>query len=119
MGIKQIVTDDLTGKEIDPNTETTSVRVDGVDYEVYLSPESKETFLALVKGEAPLLQDARPARTRSRSGRSSSDKERNAAIRAWAQSTGFKYKGADGKERTLGDRGAIPQEVSDAYDKAN
>jgi hypothetical protein len=36
------------------------------------------------------------------------------AIRAWAQEAGIKY-----KDKPLGDRGRIPQEIIEAYDKAN
>lgn len=46
------------------------------------------------------------------------DKERTTAIRDWAENTAFEYKGADGKMRTIGDRGAIPQVVQDAYEAA-
>lgn len=123
MGIKQIVTDDLTGKEVPADTIPTNVMVDGTEYNVYLSVESKETFLALLAGEAPLLADTRPAVARSsrssKAAATSADKDRNAAVREWAKATGFEYPGADGKARKLGDRGAIPDAVYKAFDAAN
>lgn len=103
MGIKQIVADDLTGQELPDDTKPVDVRVDGDDYSVYLSDESKETFIAFLKGEAPLLQVQRTATTRRRSSTRSTS---NAAeIRAWAKDNGHK----------VPDRGRIPQEVMDAW----
>lgn len=120
MGIKQIVTDDLTGETLPDGSAATTVTVDGKDYSVYLSEDSVENFLAFLSGELPLSPATRPAAARSTRSRSGNkDADRNKVVREWAQSSGFKYTGADGKDRTLGDRGAIPQAVYDAYDAAN
>ena len=48
----------------------------------------------------PLSPATRPAAarsTRGRSGGSNKDADRNKAVREWAQSSGFKYTGADGR----------------------
>lgn len=108
MGIRQIITDDLTGDEVPADTKTTDVRVDGEDYSLYLSPESKETFIALLKGEAPLLQAQRASAGGSRRRSTSTRSNSNAAeIRAWAKDQGMK----------VPDRGRIPAEVMEAWDK--
>lgn len=119
MGIKTILTDDLTGSELPDNTEATTVTVEGTKYDVYLSDDSKENFMAFLAGDLPLSPATRPATARStRGSRSTSPNTDNAAIREWAQMTGYNYKGADGKDRTLGDRGAIPDVVTQAWKAA-
>jgi predicted xylose isomerase-like sugar epimerase len=103
MGIKQIITDDLTGEQVAEDVKPTDVRVNGEDYSVYLGPESMETFIAFLKGEAPLLQvQQRPAARRSAPARGKSNA---AEIRAWAKDQGLQ----------VPDRGRIPQEVMDAW----
>lgn len=121
MGIKQVVTDDLTDAHLPDGTKPTKVTFDGKDYEVYLSDESKETLHALFNGEAPILKATASAPTaRKRAGSAkSADKERNTNVREWAKASGFKYKNAAGEEVTLGDRGVIPEVVYAAYDKAH
>lgn len=106
MGIRQIITDDLTGEEVPSDTKTTDVRVDGEDYSLYLSDESKETFLALLRGEAPILANTRPA-TATRKRAASRTNSNAAEIRAWAKDKGMQ----------VPDRGRIPAEVMEAWDK--
>lgn len=105
MGIKQIITDDLTGQTLADDVKVTDVRVDGDDYSVYLSDESKETFLAFLRGEAPLLQVQRSV-TRRRSSTGTKSKTNAAEIRAWAKDQGM----------DVPERGRIPQAVQDAWD---
>ncbi len=104
MGIKQIITDDLTGDTLSDDAKTTDVRVDGEDYTVYLSDESRETFIAFLNGEAPLLQVQRPASARRTPARGKSNASE---IRAWAKDQGMK----------VPDRGRIPADVMEAWDK--
>lgn len=85
MGIRQIVTDDLTGEEIDPDTKTTTVRVDGQDYDLYLSDESKDRFIALLTGEAPLLESVG-------SPKSYTSKTSKGGSKAKTQTHGYTYK---------------------------
>jgi len=116
MGKRTILFDDLDGRELPGDTQGQKVRFDGKDYEVFLSADSTDKFLAFLKGDAPLARTApspRPSRAAA-----SHDKERMKAIRAWAIENKVKYKNAQGNEVTLGERGRIPQEIIDAYDKA-
>lgn len=104
MGIKNIVVDDLTGQELPADSKPVDVRVDGDDYSVYLSDESKETFIAMLQGEAPLLEVQRAVRSSTR--RRPATKSNAADVRAWGKQNGFK----------VPDRGRIPADVQAAYD---
>jgi len=112
------IIDDLTGAELNEDVDPTTITVDGQDYELDLGSASKERLVQWLKGEGSLVNAAAPRTTSRRSNNSDKVKEHNKKVRAWAIASGFKYEGADGKERTLGDRGSIPQVVLDAYDKA-
>lgn len=121
MGRKFILTDDLTGEELPEDTEAIRLQLGRTAYNLFLSEDSHgkllealEPFIADAEKEAP--SRGTPARASSTS---NADKEKLKAVRAWAQSSGYKYKNAAGEEVTLGDRGRIPQEVIDAYEKAN
>lgn len=105
MGIKQIITDDLTGETLADGIKPTSVRVDGDDFEVFLSDESKETFLAFLRGEAPLLEVQRRATPARRRSKSTSSGYSAADVRAWAKQNGL----------DVPDRGRIPLDVMTAY----
>lgn len=122
MGIRQIITDDLTGEEVEDGTAPTEVRVDGEDYSVYLGPESKETFIAFLQGEAPLLQ----VQKRSASSSSSSSSRRGRSkvdtygydfneVRAWAIAN--KQTAKSGKAISENTR-VLNQEIYDAYKQA-
>lgn len=118
MGKKYVLVDDFDGKELDENTKPVSLSLGRTTYNIYLSETNHGKLL---KALEPFIANAETSSSTaaSRSGGKSADKERNKAVRAWAQATKFKFVGADGTERTLGDRGQIPQEVFDAYDAAN
>ena len=105
MGIKQIITDDLTGETLSDDVKATKVTLEGTDYEVFLSDDSKENLVAFLSGELPLSPAMRPATTRRRSG--SVPKSNASEIRAWAKDQGLK----------VPDRGRIPADVMEAWDK--
>ncbi|WP_395695605.1 histone-like nucleoid-structuring protein Lsr2 [Nocardioides sp.] len=120
MGIEQIITDDLTGETIDSDTKPLSVRADGQDYDLYLSAESKETFMALLRGEAPLLKRAnRPAPVAgvktSKGTKTETYGYDYADVKAWAIANGVKAaNGNPVTEKTP----RIGQSVYDAYKAA-
>lgn len=120
MGKRFVLVDDLDGKELPDDTKPVVLSLGRTTYNLYLSEDNHGKLL---KALDPFITDAEttsstaPAATGRKA--SNTDKERNKAVRAWAQSTGFKYEGADGEERTLGDRGQIPPVVYEAYDLAN
>lgn len=121
MGIEQIITDDLTGERIDSDTTPTTVRVDGEDYDLYLSADSKETFMALLKGEAPLLKRPnRPASATSSPKASKGSKTETygyeyADVKAWAIANGIKAANGNPIKETTP---RIGQSVYDAYHEA-
>lgn len=121
MGRKTVLVDDLDGTELPDDTQPVRLSLGRTTYNLYLSEKNHGKLMEAV---TPFIENAEtvqgstaPRATSSRS--SSSDKERNAAVRAWAQSTGFKFTNAAGEEVTLGDRGRIPDAVFKAYDEAN
>lgn len=123
MGRKYILTDDLTGEELPEDTDAVRLSLGRTTYNLYLSEDSHGKLLEALN---PFIENAETASPstgtpvrRGSGSASSADKEKLKKVRAWAQATGYKYKNAAGEETTLGDRGRIPQEVIDAYDKAN
>lgn len=107
-----ILTDDLDGEELPAGSRSTRFALDGVEYEIDLSAENAR---ALSEALAPYVAAGRRVGSASRSGSTArtrakgADAERLAAIRSWAQSSGY----------TVGDRGRIKSEIVDAYDAAH
>jgi hypothetical protein len=99
--------DDLDGSEAEEQVE---FAVDGRTYEIDLSAANSARLRDLL---APFVTAAR--RTGGRrspaagASRSTSDREQNQAIREWAQQNGF----------TVSDRGRLPANVIEAYQKAH
>ncbi|MET9364944.1 Lsr2 family protein [Streptomyces sp. NPDC006632] len=106
--IVTIYTDDLTGEET-TEAATHQLVIDGVAYEIDLAPESYDKLLEAV---APFTKAGR----RVRSGKAKAAPARSngaggndtAAIRAWAKENGHH----------VNDRGRVPAEVREAYEKA-
>jgi hypothetical protein len=132
--VETVVTDDLTGETLtDSEVETVSFAVDGITYEIDLSPTNASS---LRNDIAMWIEHARPTtRVRKASstsktgkggkggsstkgsgagkgsetgakGRVTADRERSVAIREWANAHGH----------TVSDRGRIPAAVVAAYD---
>lgn len=111
--------DDVDGSEADSTVE---FGLDGVNYTIDLSTENASNLRDAL---APYLEGARRTGGRKRSGKAAkagkakqkgaaqaapkaSDRERNQAIREWARQQGMQ----------VSDRGRIPAEIVEAYDKA-
>ena len=110
--------DDLDGSEAE---ETVEFSLDGAHYAIDLSADHAET---LREELAPYTQHGkrlsgrkkpRASRTSTTSGTTrreqttASNRERNQAIRTWAHAAGYE----------VSDRGRIPAEIVDAYDKTH
>jgi hypothetical protein len=98
--------DDLDGSEADEQVE---FAVDGRSYEIDLSKANSARLRDVL---APFVSAARRTggrRSAPAAGRSTSDREQNQAIREWAQQNGF----------TVSDRGRLPANVIEAYQKAH
>ncbi len=116
MGRKLVLTDDLDGKELPEDTRPTMLSVGSKSWNLYLSADSVDK---LHKAVEKFTKNAEPTASRATAPASratkAADKERTKAVRAWAQAE--KVTQPSGKP--VGDRGRIPQEVYDAYDKAH
>ncbi|GAB2898504.1 histone-like nucleoid-structuring protein Lsr2 [Streptomyces mayteni] len=103
-----IYSDDLTGEE---STEIDSHRfsLDGVEYEIDLTPDSFDKFLDAL---GPFMEKGRKLgrskRTPSVAKHSASSVD-SAAVREWAKENGFE----------VNDRGRVPASVREAYEKAH
>lgn len=120
MGRKYVLVDDLDGKELPEDTAPINLSYGNKRYALYLSDENHGKLLEALK---PFIDDAEvvfegTTRKASAKAANDADKERTKAARVWARETGYRYKGADGEERTLGDRGAVPSVVMQAWEEA-
>jgi hypothetical protein len=95
--------DDLDGREA---TQTVKFGLDGVEYAIDLSDKNAEK---LRKALAPFAGKARKLRRSSRSSRGVQGGASPREVRAWAKANGYK----------VPDRGRVPGEVRDAFDKAH
>ncbi|GAA2631401.1 Lsr2 family protein [Dactylosporangium fulvum] len=111
----QEVVDDIDGK---PADETVSFGIDGVDYEIDLTAahasELREAFGPFVAAGKKLgrrgaaAAPGRAGRTAAPQGPTRGDRDRNRAIREWAQRNGIE----------ISERGRLAQDVIDRYDAA-
>ena len=108
---------DLSGKELaEGEARTVLFGLDGVEYEIDLSTEEAgELTATLTEYVANGRRVGGRRRTRgatvngSPASRTKTDPEQLRKIREWARDNGFK----------VSDKGRIPQEVTDAYEKAH
>jgi hypothetical protein len=121
--VETVVTDDLTGETLtDSEVETVSFAVDGITYEIDLSPTNASSLrndIAMWIEHARPTTTARPSKNRqgpgngkgpgNGAGRITADRERSVAIREWANAHGH----------TVSDRGRIAAAVVAAYDAAH
>ncbi|GAU68082.1 putative LSR2-like protein [Streptomyces sp. NBRC 110611] len=106
--IVTIYTDDLTGEE-SSEAATHTFTLDGVSYEIDLGPDSYEQML---QAFGPFMKAARKTgRARKAAGRkvSVANGEDTARIRAWAKENGYE----------VSDRGRVPAEIREAFQKAH
>ncbi|MDJ0347448.1 Lsr2 family protein [Streptomyces sp. H10-C2] len=106
--IVTIYTDDLTGEESSEAT-THTLAIDGIVYELDLSPES---FDKLLDATRPFTEKGRRA-GRGKSSviprKASRPGDETARIRAWAKENGY----------DVNDRGRVPATVREAYENAH
>ncbi|MFH8595377.1 Lsr2 family protein [Streptomyces rimosus] len=107
--IVTIYTDDLTGEET-TEAATHTLAVDGVGYEIDLTPDSYDKLLEAI---GPFLKAGRrqgriKGATGARKAKPTSGDD-TAKIRAWAKENGY----------NVNDRGRVPAEIREAYAKAN
>jgi Lsr2 len=100
-----IISDDLDGSA---DAEPVSFGIDGTNYEVDLSAKNRAK---LEKALAPFIEAGRrqSARGKRRANRASSSRTDNAAIRAWAKSSGLQ----------VSERGRISTDVIREYQAAH
>lgn len=103
--VKVILIDDVDGTNA---TETISFGVDGVQYEIDLNDENAKK---LRDDFAVWTGHARRSGGRRRAGRPAASRSSGdaAKIRAWARENGYQ----------VSDRGRVPAEVREAYQKAH
>ncbi|MFE3762333.1 Lsr2 family protein [Streptomyces sp. NPDC059104] len=100
-----IYIDDITGEE-SGEASTHSFSLDGVEYEIDLSPESFDKLLA---DFGPYLQAARRVRApRRRQLSSTTESQPSSEIREWARLNNYE----------VNSRGRIPADVRAAYEAA-
>lgn len=104
--------DDVDGSEAESTVEFS---LDGVDYTIDLSVDNASQLRdSLASYVSHARRTGGRKRTGGKAGKSSSaaptaaDRERNQAIREWARTQGMQ----------VSDRGRIPSEIVEAYDKA-
>ncbi len=99
-----ILQDDLDGG---PASRTVRFGLGGAEYEIDLSEKNASAFRAQL---APFIEHARRAggAGRRRPSRTAADRQRGAAIRAWAKDQGI----------TVSDKGRIPASVAEQYEAA-
>ncbi|QES45270.1 hypothetical protein DEJ49_33570 [Streptomyces venezuelae] len=100
--------DDLTGEESE-EIATHTFAVDGVGYEIDLTPESLDTFFEALR---PFMNKGRKTgrvKNGSKARKAANSGEDTAAIRTWARDNGFE----------VNDRGRVPAPIREAYEKAN
>jgi hypothetical protein len=110
--VQVILEDDLEGGSAD---ETVTFALDGVAYEIDLKSDNAEKLRGLLapyvdKGrkQSGRLTSARRSTGRA-AGRAVSGAADTAKIRAWAKENGY----------TVNDRGRVPSDIREAYERAN
>lgn len=114
------LTDDYDGKALPDDTSPVTLSLGRTTYNLYLSEDNHGKLLELLN---PFIEDAETVSSSSRTAApskaaSSGNKEDQKNARHWAQTSGFKFKDAQGNEKTLGDRGRIPDAVLDGWKAA-
>ena len=100
--------DDLDGAELgEDRGETVTFALDGTTYEIDLSRENADALRGLIYDYAAKGRKVSSGRRAART--SVVDGPPPAEVRAWAQDNGY----------NLPDRGRIPAQVREAYDRAH
>ncbi|MEU6079926.1 Lsr2 family protein [Streptomyces sp. NPDC047108] len=106
--VQVLLVDDLDGGEAD---ETVTFALDGKTYEIDLKASNADKLRGLLE---PYTKSGRRTGGRAASGRkaraaASGGSQDTAKIRAWAKENGY----------SVNDRGRVPAEIREAYEKAN
>ncbi|MFI1796612.1 Lsr2 family protein [Streptomyces sp. NPDC020379] len=107
--VQILLIDDLKGGEAD---ETVTFGLDGKTYEIDLNSNNADKLRSAL---AEFVKAGRRTGGRSSLGRgkprsaSAADGQNTAEIRAWAKKNGF----------SVNDRGRVPADIREAYEKAN
>ncbi|MER6046205.1 Lsr2 family protein [Streptomyces sp. BHT-5-2] len=99
-----IYTDDLTGEETS-EAATHTITLDGVAYEIDLGPDSYDKLLEAV---GPFLKAGRKTGRARKPRKETTGGDDTAAIRAWAKENGYQ----------VNDRGRVPADIREAYQRA-
>ncbi|WP_438484318.1 histone-like nucleoid-structuring protein Lsr2 [Streptomyces sp. S186] len=100
-----VYTDDLTGEETS-EAATHTIALDGVAYEIDLGPDSYDKLLEAV---GPFLKAGRKTGRARKPRKVTAGGDDTAAIRAWAKENGYQ----------VNDRGRVPADIREAYQKAH
>lgn len=108
--VQVLLVDDLDGGEAD---ETVTFALDGKTYEIDLTTANAEKLRGLLDpyakgGRRTGGRGAATGRAKGRSAAAAGNPD-TAVIRAWAKSNGY----------SVNDRGRVPQEIREAYEKAS
>ncbi|GAA2914442.1 Lsr2 family protein [Streptomyces thioluteus] len=105
--VQVLLVDDLDGGEAD---ETVTFALDGKSYEIDLTTDNADKLRGLLE---PYAKNGRRTGGRSagraRGRAASAGSPDTAKIRAWAKENGY----------NVNDRGRVPAEIREAYEKAN
>lgn len=116
MGIKQVVQDDMDGSTLPDDTKPTTIKVGSESYDVYLSDDSLSKLVKMLSGDGPITTVETTYGRKSKSTKTTTvDKSDAQAARHWAMETGYSYTDAQGKERTIGTKGKVPEKVVQAW----
>jgi hypothetical protein len=105
--VQVLLIDDLDGGEAD---ETVTFGVDGKSYEIDLSTANADKLREILEPYAEAGRKISGGRRKPAAGKRTEVGADSATIRAWARSNGWP---------DLKNRGRVPAEVVDAFEKAN
>lgn len=106
--IVTIYTDDLTGEE-SSEAATHELVIDGVAYQIDLAPDSYDQLMEAVNPFLKAGRRVRGSRPKASSSRAAGGNTRSADIRVWAKEEGLE----------VNNRGRVPAEIREAYEKAH
>jgi hypothetical protein len=104
--VQVLLVDDIDGSEA---TETVSLGLDGVSYEIDLSSGNAGSLRKELTQYVDHARKAGNTQARRRRQRNGAGREQSARIREWAKSRGFK----------VNERGRIPQNIVTEYEAAH
>lgn len=104
--VQVLLVDDLDGGEAD---ETVTFALDGKSYEIDLNTGNADKLREALADFVKAGRRTGGRSSRGKGGRSSGGSQDTAKIRAWAKENGYE----------VNDRGRVPANIREAYEKAN